>query len=283
MIFMAAHANALTVPVSPEQQRQLNEAGYLLLPQMISADLRGRLVERLEQLFAAEGAAAGSEFKQEPGARRLANLVDKDREDDPMFAECIDRPDLLPFVAAVLPGDPRRPGRWGFKLSSLNARSANPGSGVVQPLHADGGALPDQHGFWVCNLLFMLDDFTAHNGALRVVPGTHRTGSLPALALADPLAPHPSEVKITGSAGDVLVLNSHLWHGGLANDSDQPRRALHVYYCRHDKPQQQHQRALLRAEVQARLTPAQRELCALDDPLNDALAKLETGKSGFLR
>jgi ectoine hydroxylase-related dioxygenase (phytanoyl-CoA dioxygenase family) len=268
------------VPVSPQQQQQLADQGYLLLPRVITAELRARLVDRMEQLFASEGDAAGSEFKQEPGARRLANLVDK----DPLFASCIDRPDLLPFVAAVIPGPPgAHDGRWGFKLSSLNARSANPASGQVQPLHADGGALPDQHGFWVCNLLFMLDDFTAHNGALRVVPGTHRAGRLPADALADALAAHPRQVKITGQAGDVLVLNSHLWHGGLANDSDKPRRALHVYYCRRDKPQQQYQKALLRPEVQRALGPVQRFLCALDDPLNDTLCAAETGKSGFLR
>jgi ectoine hydroxylase-related dioxygenase (phytanoyl-CoA dioxygenase family) len=267
-------------PIPAEHQRTLDEVGFLKLPGAIGPALCARVAARLEELFAAEGADAGREFKQEAGARRLANLVDK----DPLFASCIDRPDLLPFVAAVIPGPPgAHDGRWGFKLSSLNARSANPASGQVQPLHADGGALPDQHGFWVCNLLFMLDDFTAHNGALRVVPGTHRAGRLPADALADALAAHPRQVKITGQAGDVLVLNSHLWHGGLANDSDKPRRALHVYYCRRDKPQQQYQKALLRPEVQRALGPVQRFLCALDDPLNDTLCAAETGKSGFLR
>jgi hypothetical protein len=58
---------------------------------------------------------------------------------------------------------------------------------------------------------------------------------------------------------------------------------LHAYYCRRDKPQQQYQKALLRAEVQARLTPLQRELCALDDPLNDELSAAGSGMSGFMR
>jgi phytanoyl-CoA dioxygenase PhyH len=254
-----------------DQRRQLRDLGYLTLRGAISPELRARVVDRLEALYAHEGEQAGSEFKQEPGARRLANLVDK----DPLFAECIALPALLACVQAVI-GD-------RFKLSSLNARSANPHNGIDQPLHADGGALPDARGSWVCNTLWMLDDVSPENGALRVIPGSHRTGRLPAQALRDPSAPHPQQVILTARAGDVLVLDAHVWHGGLANRTDRPRRALHAYYCRWDKPQQQYQKALLRPEVQARLTPLQRSLCALDDPLNDELSAAGQGKSGFMK
>jgi ectoine hydroxylase-related dioxygenase (phytanoyl-CoA dioxygenase family) len=261
----------VTTVIAESQHRQLDELGFLKLPAVVGAAVRERLVSRMEELFAQEGDRAGSEFKQEPGARRLANLVDK----DPLFADCIAWPQLLPFVAAVL-GE-------RFKLSSLNARSANPGNGIDQPLHADGGSLPDADGFWVCNLLWMLDDFQEDNGALRVIPGTHRAGKLPTEALADPLAPHPQQQLITGRAGDVLVMNAHLWHGGLANRTAHHRRALHVYYCRWDKPQQQYQKRLVRPAVQTQLTPLQHQLCALDDPLNDRLSAAESGRSGFLK
>src|SRR3954447_4664782 len=128
--------------LSADERRHLRDLGYLVLPGAIEPDLRLQVLERLEALYAEEGEQAGSEFKQEPGARRLANLVDK----DPLFAECIALPSLLVAVEAVL--GPR------FKLSSLNARSANPHNGVDQPLHADGGALPDSLGSWVCNTLW---------------------------------------------------------------------------------------------------------------------------------
>ncbi len=263
---------SIVTTVIPESHRQaLDQLGYVKLPGAVAPAVRERLVARMEELFAEEGERAGSEFKQEPGARRLANLVDK----DPLFADCIAWPQLLAYVAAVL-GE-------RFKLSSLNARSASPGNGVDQPLHADGGSLPDAQGSWVCNLLWMLDDFHADNGALRVVPGSHRAGRLPGEALADPLAPHPQQVLITGRAGDLLVMNAHLWHGGLANRTANVRRALHVYYCRWDKPQQQYQKRLLRASVQAQLSPLQRQLCALDDALNDQLSSADTGRSGFLK
>ena len=61
-------------------------------------------------------------------------------------------PEVLEYIEAVLGPE--------FKLSSLNARSANPHSDSLQPLHADMGAIADDRGYWVCNTVWMLDDFT---------------------------------------------------------------------------------------------------------------------------
>jgi hypothetical protein len=259
------------MPILEAHRRELADRGFVRLGGFIAPERRQRLADRIQALFDAEGAHAGSEFKQEPGARRLANLVDKGA----IFVECIVEPEVLNYVAHVLGGR--------FKLSSLNARSANPRNRVSQPLHVDAGALPDAQGYWVCNTVWMLDDFTPENGALRVVPESHRRGRRPQDALADPAQPHPEEVLVTGRAGDLLVMNSHLWHGGTANDTDRPRLALHAFYCRWDKPQQQYQKALLRPETQAALDATARAVLALDDPLNDALSAEGSGRSGFLR
>ena len=103
------------------------------------------------------------------------------------------------------------------------------------------------------------------------------------ICLADPLAPHPDEVFITGQAGTVVVMNAHLWHGGTGNHTVQPRTALHAFYCRWDKPQQQYQKKLLRPETQAALTAELRELLAIDDGLNDELCSQPRVVSGFLK
>jgi ectoine hydroxylase-related dioxygenase (phytanoyl-CoA dioxygenase family) len=169
-----------------------------------------------------------------------------------------------------------------WKLGSLNARDAEPGQGA-QPLHCDMGALPDDRGPWVANTMWLLDDFTIENGATRVVPGSHRAGRLPADALADPGAPHPDERLVTGRAGDVLVMNAHLWHGGTANRTARPRRALHGFFVRRDRPQQQLQSALLDPALQARLSPRLRWLLALDDPDNARLTQESHLRSGFLK
>src|SRR5580693_8478543 len=89
-----------------------------------------------------------------------------------------------------------------FKLSSLNFRAALPGQGH-QNLHTDWGGPVEPGAYQVCNSIWLLDDFTADNGATRVVPGSHRFGNVPRLALTDPGAPHADEVLVTGPAGTV--------------------------------------------------------------------------------
>ncbi|MBI1982608.1 MAG: phytanoyl-CoA dioxygenase family protein [Acidobacteria bacterium] len=253
------------------EKQSLDRDGYVALEGFMSLDLLDALRRRVDELFAEEGERAGSEFKQEPQSRRLANLVDKGE----IFERAIAMPAVLERVAHVL-------GRE-FKLSSLNARSANPHSDWVQPLHADAGAVADEQGYWVCNTVWMLDDFTSENGAIRAIPGSHQWRKLPQHALEDPRAPHPEELLVTGKAGTVVVMNAHMWHGGTANRTSAHRRAMHAFYTRWDKPQQQYQKKLLRPEVQRRLSPELRKLLALDDPLNDRLCSETTGQSGFLR
>jgi hypothetical protein len=253
------------------QLRQLDVDGFVHLPGFFHTALAACLRQEVERLFDLEGDAAGSEFRLEPGSRRLANMVDKGA----IFRESIARPEILELVAHVIGPD--------YKLSSLNVRSANPHNGSPQPLHADVGAIADARGYWVCNTVWMIDDFTMENGALRVVPGSHNFGRLPQQALADPAAPHPDEILVTGKSGDVVVMNAHAWHGGTANRTDNHRRALHAFYCRRDKPQQQYQKRLLRMETQALLTPQLRWLLALDDEQNDSLCAGQTSMSGFLK
>jgi ectoine hydroxylase-related dioxygenase (phytanoyl-CoA dioxygenase family) len=252
-------------------RRELADTGFTVLENYMGPELLHTMRDRVDQLLAEEGSAAGSEFKTEENARRLANLVDKGE----VFREAISRPEMLALVESVLGA--------GFKLSSLNMRSANPNSASVQPFHVDMGRLPDAEGYSVCNCVWMLDDFTLENGALRVIPGSHNWGKKPQDELADPYAPHPEELLVTGRAGTVVVMNAHTWHGGTANRTDRERRALHSFFCRHDLPQQQYQKKLLRPETQAALSEKLRAILAIDDPLNDELSSSGSGQSGFMR
>ena len=229
-------------------KRELAETGFAVLEDYMGAAMLENMRARVEALLEEEGAAAGSEFKTEENARRLANLIDKGE----VFREAVSRKEMLELVESVL-GE-------GFKLSSLNMRSANPHSSSVQPFHIDMGLLPDKKGYSVCNCVWMLDDFTLENGALRVIPGSHNWGKKPQDELADPYAPHPQELLVTGKAGTVVVMNAHAWHGGTANRTDRERRALHSFFCRRDIPQQQYQKKLLRPETQSALTPNLRKI-----------------------
>jgi ectoine hydroxylase-related dioxygenase (phytanoyl-CoA dioxygenase family) len=141
-----------------------------------------------------------------------------------------------------------------IKLSSLNGRTALPGAGH-QGLHTDWPQAVHAGEYEACNSMWMLDDFTAENGATRVVPGSHRWGKRPADVLTDPVETHPDQILVTGRAGSVVVFNAHLWHSGRDNNSDRPRHAAHAFFIRRDATPQTVQRDYLRPETAARLTP----------------------------
>src|SRR5438046_6895931 len=108
-----------------------------------------------------------------------------------MFEICFTHPRVLAAIAHVLCGE--------FKLSSLNFRAALPGQGL-EGLHADWGSAVEPGDYFVCNSIWLLDDFTEQNGATRVVPGSQRSGKLPKDAMADPTAPYPGEIKVMAPA-----------------------------------------------------------------------------------
>jgi ectoine hydroxylase-related dioxygenase (phytanoyl-CoA dioxygenase family) len=254
--------------LSTADRQQLDELGYLVLPDFVPAPMLEAMRDRVETLWAEEGDDAGSEFRLEPGTRRLANLVDK----GDVFARMIVMPEVLACIEAVIGPE--------YKLSSLNARSTNPHNDEAQPWHVDAGAIADERGYWVCNTIWMLDDFTPDNGATRMIPRSHTWRRAPDAGNRDPL---PDEQLVTGRAGTVVVMNTHMWHAGTGNRTDRCRRALHGFYTRSDKPQQQYQKALLRPQTIATLSTLQRRVLALDDPENDRLSSQTTRMSGFLK
>ncbi|MBL8238847.1 MAG: phytanoyl-CoA dioxygenase family protein [Bryobacterales bacterium] len=257
--------------MTAEEKTFLQEQGYLIVRGVVDGEWLEELRGETARLLREEGENAGGEFRREAGSDRLANLVDKGA----CFQRLVTHPLLLEAVETVLGPD--------WKLSSLNYRAALPGEQSLQPLHCDMGLVPDERGNAVFNSIWMLDDFTEENGPTRFVPGSHKSGVLPQAVLADAHAPHPEEMVALGKAGDVILTNAHLWHGGTANRTAAARRSLHGFYVRGDLPQQQYQKKLLRPETVAGMGPLLRRVLALDDERNDAISGAGSGKSGFLK
>lgn len=230
--------------LSERERRTLDENGWLALPGILSPDQIAAICSRLDQLLETEGDRAGLEAHQEVGAARLSDLVNKGSAFDVFYTQ----PKVLACISHVLGGD--------LKLSSLNARFALPGSGA-QSLHTDWGRLERAGEFQVCNSIWLLDDFTPHNGATRVVSGSHLWGTRqPADEMEDTAQPHPKETLLLAPAGTVVVFNSHTWHGGTLNRTDSPRRAVHSYFVRRAHPQQVDQRRYARVETLNRISEA---------------------------
>ena len=235
--------------LSGEEKHRLDEDGYLILSNMLSDAQIRALADCLDELLEEEGDEAGIEVHQEEGTARLANLVNK----DPMFEICFRHPRLLAAIVHVLGPE--------LKLNSLNSRAALPNAGL-QGLHSDWSSPVAPGDYYICNSGWLLDDFTAENGATRIVPGSHRSEKRPQDELADPVSTQPDEIQVLAPAGSVLVFNSHLWHGGALNKTTAPRRVIHSAFCRRDQNPQTNQRQYLRTETRDRLSDAAK--CVLD-------------------
>lgn len=231
--------------LSQAEKDQLDRDGFLPLHNILSAQQIRDIITSTDKMIAIEGADAGKEVHQEAGTTRLSDLVNK----DPIFEVCFTHPRVLAAISHVLGGN--------LKLSSLNYRAALPGSGL-QGLHADWGGAVAANDYYVCNSIWLLDDFTESNGATRIVAGSQRSRKIPRDVMADPTQAHPDEILLTAPAGTVVIFNSHTWHGGTLNRTDRPRRAMHSYFTRRDQQQQLDQKAYIRPETYARLSPAAR-------------------------
>jgi len=195
------------------ERAALDEQGYVVLAGCVGARELGAMRVAFDAAAGAASAEAGT--ARERGTRHVEVLAHA--AFDPLLAHAR----VLAAVHHVLGG--------AFRLAQVSGREPLSGFGR-QGLHADWPPRPPGDAYRVATVLWMLDDFTADNGATRVVPGTHRLpGGVPK-GFADPARRHPEERSALGSAGDALVLNGHLWHSGTENRSQRRRRSVQAVF-----------------------------------------------------
>ena len=216
--------------------------GFTIVDQAIEPSLIAALndaLARLERDLNAKPAMSGFEGHR---TVRIYNLLAHGApfEQVPVHAS------VLPIIEGVLDA--------GCLISSLSSIAIDPGE-TAQPIHADDMVIPldKPHRPIVCNSMWALTDFTAANGATRMVPGSHK--------LANPAYGGDYET-IAGEmrAGDVLIWDGSLWHGGGANTTDGRRMGMAMNYCAGFIRQQENQQlGLAPSQVEA-FSPRLREL-----------------------
>jgi ectoine hydroxylase-related dioxygenase (phytanoyl-CoA dioxygenase family) len=114
----------------------------------------------------------------------------------------------------------------------MRERIAVPGWG---PWSTKGGVLYAHAPAWaleqVVALRVSLDDSTATNGPLRVLPGTHTSGVL----TDDEIARHAKDapaVDCVASRGGVVAMRPLTIHASSKSTDAAPRRVLHIEYAR---------------------------------------------------
>lgn len=223
--------------------REIAEQGYTIVERVIEPDLVDALNEALLRLEHELSIRPGANLFEGDHTIRIYNLLAHDR----VFERVPVHPAVLPIVEQVLDR--------GCLVSSLSSISIDPGEDA-QPIHADDTLinLPRPHRALVCNSMWALTDFTAQNGATRVVPGSHLFPEKPEFGQEYPTV--PAEMP----KGSVLVWNGSLWHGGGANQSRERRVGVAMNYCAGFIRQQENQQLGIPLERVRGFTPRLQEL-----------------------
>lgn len=214
-------------------KKQLDEEGYCVVPNVLPGDLLDRLREVTSRILA----ALPKEHEQDN--RSTGSMVTV--YEDPIFAELI----ALPEAQAAL----RTAGFDGAAFSSGYVIS-KPAKSPRLFWHYDWAAWDAPESFGVRptpQLFFMyyLTNTTPDNGCLRVVPRSHiedndliplldeaHTPEL--LRAADPGRPafsdRPDEVDVPITAGDLLIGDARLLHASHANQTDERRTVITLWF-----------------------------------------------------
>jgi ectoine hydroxylase-related dioxygenase (phytanoyl-CoA dioxygenase family) len=186
------------------------------------------IVERLaprEQLAAAlrelepwlDATPIGADEFAGKRTRRTGGLIAR----SPTCRDLVAHPTVVDVVGRVLAH------ATNFQLHLTQVIAIGPGE-PAQLIHRDQWAFdffPFPPGFEVqCNTIWAMNDFSAENGATRVIPGSN--------ALADKLRFEESDtVPAEMPAGSVVFYTGSLYHGGGANRSDHVRYGLNLTYA----------------------------------------------------
>jgi len=195
------------MPAVAEVKQEITTNGYAIVPGLLGAAAVTAARDRLGEL--AESADWGTGFDGARTRRVWAPLA---------VTRCMDAAALDPLVLDVV----ERLIGPGVQFGNTVAIRVYPGQDA-QVLHYEQGIypLPRDRDVMV-SAIWALDDFTAGNGATRVVPRSH---------LRPAGKPDDAEtVPVVMPAGSVLLLSGRLYHGGGANISARPRLGVVIDY-----------------------------------------------------
>jgi hypothetical protein len=211
---------------------------HLIAPEMV-AHIRSELEPRLPSAFIGQDAFTG--FK----TRRLGGLTVK----SPTFAGLLTHPLMMGICDRIL-----QPHCSLYQLAATQAIEIGTGE-PAQGLHRDDivYSIPQPHPEFEVLFILALTEFTAENGATRIVPGSHRWGP--------ERVAHPEEsVPAVMPSGSVVFFLGSTWHSGGHNRSTNPRLGAFAKYSLGHLRQEENQFLIAPPEIARTLSPELRGL-----------------------
>ena len=198
-----------------EAAAEVAAEGWTILDDAIDPARCDEIADELARLTHERSIGPGDNVFEGTRTTRIYNLL----VHGPVFERIPVHPNVLPVVERVLDD--------GLLVSSLSSISIGPGE-AAQLLHADDQLipLPRPHPPIICNTMWAITDFTAANGATRLVPRSHLSPELPEM-FGDYAGLRQAEMP----KGSVLVWVGSLWHGGGANTTAEDRVGIAMNYC----------------------------------------------------
>ncbi len=208
-----------------DRVEQLEEQGYTVIPDALSADEVVTARNAVEELLDREEAVARGTGTQTDNLRNAHVIVGK----HPHFYEFFLNPPVVAVLYAILGHDAflydanirvpmptgKRDALKGFQVHVDREDYA------VTPF-SDGCHYP-----MALNVVWCLTDFTKENGTSVVWPGSHLSRKVP-----DPDQDASGAVQLEAPAGSAIIWNAALWHQGGVNFGDAPRWCVIAYYQR---------------------------------------------------
>lgn len=246
--------------LSNEQKKSLNERGFVVIPPTsYMLENLTTLNSAADELIKKENDKGGWEGKEkfykkgkffDPGAHRLGNLIEKHK----VFRDLILIPEILAASYEVV--------QFDIKVAGLNLRNPLKDSGD-QGIHMDWKPREkesDQYNGIVC--FVYLDDSNLDNGALRIIPGSHKKLGWPD-EHTDIFKLHKDEIRMVVPAGTIIIANLNLWHGGGNNITGKPRKMIMINIKRRDQLQLLNYKKYLSEKTKKELNNVQSYLLAV--------------------
>ena len=175
-------------------------------------------------------------------SQRIFNLINKDAA----FAPLVEHPVVLDLMDAELGKDAVL---LDVSINNVGAHTDSGGWHVDSPISMVKEPLPN---FTLAvQTVWMLDDFTADNGATHVAAGSHLTLRQPPRGKGH----LDNEVRVEGPAGSLAIWLSQSWHRHGANVTDKARTGMIAQYGRAWVKPFVDLRSPLTAEFAAQLSP----------------------------
>ena len=192
----------------------LGEDGVVVVDRVVRPEIMDEVAQELRPFT--EATPLGADDFSGRRTRRTGGLIAR----SPKCRELVMHPTVLGGVGKMLGH------ATSFQLHLTQIISIGPGE-PAQTIHRDQWAFdffPFPRGYEVqCNTIWAMTDFTAENGATRVIPGSNRFDDKLRFAESDT---EPAEM----AKGSVLFYTGSLYHGGGANHSKDIRTGINITY-----------------------------------------------------